>query len=205
MKIIIEHPTAYTRHQSLAKESIRPYTNRCKEVHSMSDPRERVKKKRQQEILEAFQESAEPVLTTGEVSEHIDSVSQETVRKDLQSMNGDRISGKKTSKDYVWWVPTENKNSGEEKVATQDQLRRAVVELAINRTDYRILTPSLIILAALSVVGVTIFFMLLFNTWLLPISQRYAVLLNYSLMVAVGLAILSSGLIVIGRDWNKYK
>jgi hypothetical protein len=171
----------------------------------MSDPRERVKKKRQQEILEAFQESAEPVLTTGEVSEHIDSVSQETVRKDLQSMNGDRISGKKTSKDYVWWVPTENKNSGEEKVATQDQLRRAVVELAINRTDYRILTPSLIILAALSVVGVTIFFMLLFNTWLLPISQRYAVLLNYSLMVAVGLAILSSGLIVIGRDWNKYK
>ena len=63
----------------------------------MSDPRQQVKKIRQQEILEAFQNSDELVLTTGEVSETIDSVEQETLLEDLKTMRGDRLRGRKSS------------------------------------------------------------------------------------------------------------
>lgn len=167
----------------------------------MNDPREQVKKIRQQEILEAFQDSDEPVLATGEVSEEIESVTQETVLDDLKAMRGDRISGKKTKQGWIWWVPTEDPENGGEKVATEDQLRRAVADLVIGRLDLRILTVSLATLAALSVGGVAIYLMLESNIWLLPISQQSAILYNYALMVTAGLVIVISGLLVLGREW----
>jgi hypothetical protein len=86
-------------------------------------------------------------------------------------------------------------------VATEDQLRRAVANLVIGRTDFRILTASLAILAGLSVGGVGIYLMLEMNIWLLPISQELAILVNYALMVTAGLAIVLSGLVVLGREW----
>jgi len=167
----------------------------------MSDPREQVKKIRQQEILEAFQNSDEPVLTTGEVSGEIESVTQETVLEDLKSMRGDRISGKKTKQGWIWWVPTEDPESGKEKVATEDQLRQAVADLVIGRLDLRVLTISLAMLAVLSVGGVGIYLMLEANVWLLPISQQSAILYNYASMVTAGLVIVFSGLVVLGREW----
>lgn len=169
----------------------------------MSNPRERVKIIRQQEILEAFQSSDEPVLTTGEVSERIESVTQETVLSDLKTMRGDRISGKKTKQGWIWWVPTEDLESDREKVATEDQLRRAVADLAVSRTDLRILTASLAVLAGLSTGGVMIYLMLEMNVCLLPVSQESAILVNYASMVTAGLAIVSSGLVVLGREWVK--
>lgn len=169
----------------------------------MSDPREQVKIIRQQEILEAFQSSNEPVLTTGGVSERIESVTQETVLTDLKTMHGDRLSGKKTNQGWIWWVPTEDPDSDGEKVATEDQLRRAVADLVISRTDFRILTASLSMLAGLSIGGVMIYLMLEMNVWLLPVSQESAILVNYASMVTAGLAIVSSGLVVLGREWVK--
>ena len=169
----------------------------------MSDPREQVKKIRQQEILEAFQNSNEPVLTTGEVSKGIDSVTQETVLDDLKTMRGDRLSGKKTNQGWIWWVPTEDSDNDRENVATEDQLRRAVADLVASRTDFRILTASLAILAGLSIGGVAIYLMLELNMWLLPVSQESAILVNYATMVTAGLAIVSSGLVVLGRKWTK--
>lgn len=169
----------------------------------MNDPREQVKTIRQQDILEAFHNSTEPVLTTGEVSEKIDSVTQETVLDDLKTMRGERLGGKKTTHGWIWWVPTDNSDSESEKVATEDQLRRAVADLVVSRTDFRILTISLAILAGLSVGGVGIYLMLEMNVWLLPVSQELAVLVNYASMVTAGLAIVSSGLVVLGREWLK--
>ena len=167
----------------------------------MSDPRSHVKKTRQQEILEAFQDSNEPVLVTGEVSDKIESVTQETVLEDLKGMRGDRINGKKTKQGWIWWVPTEDPDTEREKVATEDQLRRAVADLVVSRTDFRILTISLAMLASLSVAGVAIFFMLQLNIWLLPVSQESAVLVNYATMVTAGLIIVFSGSVVLGREW----
>ena len=85
----------------------------------MSDPREHLKKARQQEILEAFQDSNEPVLTTGEVSDRIESVTQETVLTYLKSMRGERLSGKKTKQGWIWWVPTQESGSSNEKALTE--------------------------------------------------------------------------------------
>ncbi len=158
---------------------------------------------RQQKILEAFQSSNEPVLTTSEVSERFQSVTQETVLSDLKTMRGDRIRGKKTKQGWIWWVPAEDSDSDKEKVATEDQLRRAVAELAVNRTDFRILTVSLAMLAGLSIGGVLIYLMLEVNVWLLPVSQEFAIVVNYGLMVTAGLAIVSSGLVVVTREWFK--
>lgn len=169
----------------------------------MSDPREQVKIARQQEILEAFQNSSEPVLTTGEVSEKFESVTQETILRDLKTMRGDRLSGKKTSQGWIWWVPTGNSDSDREKVATGDQLRKAVADLVISRTDLRVLTASLATLAVLSVGGVGIYFMLELNIWLLPVSLESVILVNYAAMVTAGLAIVSSGLVVLGKEWLK--
>lgn len=172
----------------------------------MSDPRKQVKKIRQQEILEAFQDLNEPVLTTGEVSERIESVQQETVREDLKAMRDDRVNGKKTEQgEWIWWVPLEDPDSGRKKVATEDQLRRAVADLVINRFDLRILTASLGILAVLGIGGVAIFLMLEMNMWLLPISQESAILYNYASMVTTGVVIVSSGLVVLGREWIRNK
>lgn len=167
----------------------------------MTSPREQVKKIRQQEILESFQNSNEPVLTTGEVSENFESVTKETIREDLKTMRGDRISGKKTAQGWIWWVPTEDS----ENVATGNQLRRAVADLVIRRIDIRILTAALAMLALLSVGGIGIYLMLETNTWLLPISQQTAILYNYSLMVTAGLVIVLSTLIVLGREWVRKK
>lgn len=160
-----------------------------------------MKKIRQQEILEAFRDSDEPVLVTGEVSDEIGSVTQETVLDDLKAMRGDRISGKKTKQGWVWWVAAENPEDGGEKVATDDQLRRAVADLATSRLDIRILTASLAILALLSVGGVAIYLMLETDVWLLPISQQSAILYNYTLMVTAGMVIVFSGLVVLWTEW----
>lgn len=167
----------------------------------MSDPREHVKKARQQEILEAFQDSNEPVLTTGEISDRIESVTQETVLTYLKSMRGERLSGKKTKQGWIWWVPTQESGSSNEKVATEDQLRRAVADLVVSRTDIRILTASLGILAGLSIGGVLIYLMLEADIWLLPVSQEVAILVNYASMVTAGLGIVFSGLAVLAREW----
>ncbi|WP_132057400.1 hypothetical protein [Halorussus amylolyticus] len=167
----------------------------------MSDPRKQVKTIRQQKILESFQNSNEPVLTTGEVSERIESVTQETVLDDLKGMRGNRLSGRKTNQGWIWWVPTEDSESHKEKVATEDQLRRAVADLVVSRTDIRILTASLAVLAGLSIGGAVIYLMLELDIWLLPVSEEYAILVNYASMVTAGLAIASSGLAVLGREW----
>lgn len=171
----------------------------------MTDPREQVKRIRQQEILESFQNSNEPVPATGEVSEDFESVTRETIRGDLKKMRGDRISGKKTSQGWIWWVPTEDSKNGKENVATGDQLRRAVTDLVIRRIGIRILTAALAMLALLSVGGIGIYLMLRGNIWLLPISQQTAILYNYSLMVTTGLVIVFSTLIVLGREWIRKK
>lgn len=167
----------------------------------MSDPRKYIKKTRQQEILEAFQDSNEPVLTTGEVSDKIESVTQETVLDYLKGMRGDRINGKKTSVGWIWWVPAKDPDSDREKVATEDQLRRAVADLVVRRTDFRILTVSLAILAGLSIGGVSIILMSKMDIWLLPVSPGTAILVNYASMVTAGLVIVSSGTVVLGNEW----
>jgi hypothetical protein len=166
----------------------------------MSDPRKQVKKSRQQEILEVFDESDEPVLTTGEISEHINSATQETVRSDLKAMDGHRVSGRKTTQEWIWWVPTRDSDGGDEKVAAQDQLRKAIAELVISRRDFRLLTAALAVLAALSTVGVAIYLMLLAGIWLLPISRQSAIVVNYALMVTAGLIIVASGSAVLLRE-----
>jgi len=167
----------------------------------MSDPRERVKKIRQQEVLEAFRDSDEPVLVTSEVSDQIGSVTQETVLDDLKAMRGDLVNGKKTKQGWVWWVTADNPEDGREKIATDEQLRRAVADLATSRLDIRALTASLAILALLSVGGVAIYLMLETDVWLLPISQQSAILYNYTLMVTAGMVIVSSGLVVLVTEW----
>jgi len=169
----------------------------------MSDPRKKVRKIRQQEILEAFQESDEPVLATSEVSERIDSVTQETVLGDLKTMRGDRISGKKTKHGWIWWVPIENPEDDKEEVATKDQLRRSVADLVTRRLDFRIFMASLATLAILSIGGIGIYLMLEANIWLLPVSQQSAVLFNYATMVTAGLAIVGSGLVLAWREWRR--
>lgn len=170
----------------------------------MNDPREQVKKIRQQQILESFQSSDDPVLTTGEVSDEIESVKQETVLGDLKTMRGDRINGKKQEGvGWIWWVPIKDSESDQEKVATEDQVRRAVADLVISRLDIRIFTASLALLAGLSIGGVGIYLMLELNIWLLPVSQLSAILYNYASMVTAGLVIVCSGFIVLLREWLK--
>ena len=168
---------------------------------SMSDPRNQVKKIRQQEILEAFEKASGPVLTTGEVSEKIESVTQETVRDDLKTLRGGDIDGKKTDSGWIWWVTGNSSETSDEKVATGEELQRAIADLVISRHDFRVFTASLSILAILSIGGVAIYLMLEANTWLLPISQQTAILYNYASMVATGLVIVFSGLIVLANEW----
>ena len=157
---------------------------------------------RRQQILEAFRDADDDVLTTAEIHEKVGGVSRETIRSDLKKMRGSELEGRETNQDYVWWVDQSAVSSegADEGVATGEQLRGALVDLMMERLDFRVLFVALLLLAVTSFLGAGIYLMLQFDYWLLPISQTRAIVYTYAPMVTFGIVIAVAGLIVLFRE-----
>lgn len=167
----------------------------------MTHNQDAVSRGRRQQILEAFRDAEKPVLTTTEVHEAVGGVTLETIRSDLKQMQGEQVDGRATTQDFVWWVPQDSlrREEGETGVATGDELRRLVASVVVERLDMRVLFLSLSLLTLNSFLGVGIYLMLQFDTWLLPVSERTAIIYTYVPMVMLGMVIAVSGVLVLAR------
>lgn len=168
----------------------------------MNHNQKAVKQGRRQKILEAFEDAEKPVLTTREIHEAVGEVTLETIRADLKEMRGTDLDGRETSQDYVWWVDRKSVSprGDESGVATGEEIRRAVVSVVIERLDVRVLVLGLLALTIDSLLGVGVYLMMEFDSWLLPISQTQAVLYTYVPMVTFGVVIAVSGAVVVVRE-----
>lgn len=168
----------------------------------MSHHQDAVNRGRRKQILEAFRDAEQSVLTTTEVHEAVGGVTQETIRNDLKRMQGSELAGRETSQDFVWWVDPEAVSGTDARrgVATSRELRNAVANVVMERYDFRILVLALAFLTLNSFAGIALYLMLEFETWLLPVSVTNAILYTYAPMVAFGMVIAASGAVVLFRE-----